>query len=97
MFPSCTDQPESILIYRSSHDGFNSPVGIDDQSILLQKMVCWAESRQVGAEWPIPEELQIKAMGLQRMVDKLARATGRDRRNVLNEDRLRCVPWGYDK
>ena len=52
VFPSCTDQPEKILIYRSSHDGFNSPVGIDAQSILLQKMVCWAESRQVGAEWP---------------------------------------------
>jgi len=36
-------------------------------------------------------------MGLQRMVDKLARVTGRDRRIVLIEDRLRCVPWGYDK
>ena len=97
VFPSCTDQPESILIYRSSHDGFNSPVGIDAQSILLQKMVCWAESRQVGAEWPIPAVWFEKAEGLRRMADNPARATGKDRRVKLMQDRLRCVPWNCDE
>ena len=66
-------------------------------SLLLQILVRWAEFCQVGAEWPIPAVWFEKAEGLRRMADNVARATGRDRRVKLMQDRLRCVPWNCDE
>ena len=95
VLPKIPDQSERINIYRLSHAEFDSPAGVDDLSILLQKMTSWAEHCQTGAEWPIPAEWCEKAEGLQRMADNVARATGRDRRILLNDKCLRYVPWGY--
>ena len=50
VLPTIPDQPERICIYRLSYAESDSPAGIDDLSILLQKMVLWAENCQTGDE-----------------------------------------------
>ena len=97
VLPKIPDQSERINIYRLSHAEFDSPAGVDDLSILLQKMTLWAKHCQTGAEWSIPAVWFEKAEGLRRMADNVERATERDRRVKLMQDRLRCVPWGYDE
>ena len=96
VLPKIPDQSERINIYRLLHAEFDSPAGVEDLSILLQKMTLWAERCQTGAEGPIPAEWCEKAEGLQRMADNVARAAGRDRQIRLIEKCLRCVPWGYE-
>ena len=95
VLPAFPDQPERIRIYPLNCEENDSPLEIDDPTKTLQKIVLWAEHCQTGAESPIPAEWCMKAEGLQRMADNVARATGRDRRILLNDKCLRCVPWGY--
>ena len=97
VLPAFPDQPERIRIYPLNCEENDSPLEIDDPTKTLQKIVLWAEHCQTGAEWPIPAEWCEKAEGLQRMADNVARATGRDRRILLNDKCLRCVPWGFDE
>ena len=97
VLPVFPEQPERICLYRLSLGECHPPSVMDDSSMLLQILVRWAESCQVGAEWPILAEWFEKAEELRRMADNVARATGRDRRVKLMQDRLRCVPWGYDE
>ena len=97
VLPAFPEQPERICLYRLSLGECHPPSVMDDLSMLLQILVRWAKSCQVGAEWPIPAVWFEKAEGLRRMADKVARATGRDRRVKLMQDRLRCVPWDCDE
>ena len=97
VLPTIPDQPERICIYNLSHAEFDSPSGIDDLSITLQKMVLWAENCQTGDEWSIPAKWFEKAEGFERMADNVARASGRDRRIGLVEHSLCCYPYGYEK
>jgi len=97
VLPAFPDQPERICLYRLSLGECDPPSVMDDSSMLLQILVRWAEFCPIDAEWLIPPEYLHKSKGLERMADNVARATGRDRRVKLMQDRLRCVPWGYDE
>ena len=97
VLPVFPEQPERICLYRLSLGECHPPSVMDDSSMLLRILVRWAEFCPIDAEWLIPPEYLHKSKGLQRMADNVARATGRDRRVKLMQDRLRCVPWGYDE
>ena len=67
---------------------------IDDEAILIERMIRWVDGCRVGDEWKIPKSLLRKSHGLQRMADNCARNSRTGIRIwKIKENYLTCCTW----
>jgi len=67
---------------------------IEDEAILMERMVRWVDGCRVGDEWKIPKSLLRKSHGIQRMADNCARNSRTGIRIwKIKENYLTCCTW----
>ena len=67
---------------------------IDDEAILIERMIRWVDGCRVGNEWKIPKSLLRKSHGLQRMADNCARNSRTGIRIwKIKKNYLTCCTW----
>ncbi len=66
----------------------------EDEVMLMDSMIRWVDSCEVGDQWQIPKSLLRKSHGLQRMADNVARNSRTGIRIwKIKNNYLTCCPW----